>query len=68
MAKKNTKQTSPKVIRKASKIIKPKRLTKTEKSVAGPPLTQARRRKERISKKKDPRVSKLGSGATSSGI
>jgi hypothetical protein len=47
MAKKNVKQTSPKVAKKASKILKSKKSSKIEKSVAGSALSQTKPRKKK---------------------
>lgn len=42
---KNAKQTSPKVAKEASQILRSKTSTKTEKSVAASDLAQARKKK-----------------------
>ena len=50
MAKKNPKQTSPRVAKKASKILRDPKSTKIEKSVAGSDLAQTRPSKKKKSK------------------
>jgi hypothetical protein len=47
MAKKNSKQTSPRVAKKASSLLKSKKTTSKTKSVAGSALSQARPRKKK---------------------
>jgi hypothetical protein len=47
MAKTNKKQTSPKIAKKASEILRDKKSTKKEKSVAGSALSQTRTKKKK---------------------
>ena len=46
MARRNSKQTSQKIARKASKILRDKRYSKISKSVAGSALAQTKRKRK----------------------